>query len=197
MAERRAVQSRKTGETEVHVTLDLDGGPRSIDTGIPFFDHMLDQLAKHGGIGLDVKARGDLSVDAHHTVEDVGIVLGQAFREAVGDRAGLRRFGSAVGLLDEARISVSLDLSGRPFFVYELDPGRERIGNFDPQLLEEFLRAFVTDAGISLHIVADAGRNAHHMCEAAFKGLARALSDALSPDPRRDGGSPSTKGMLA
>lgn len=194
---RRARRSRTTAETEVEVTLDLDGGPVEIDTGVAFFDHMLCQLGRHGGLGLAVQAKGDLEIDAHHTVEDVGITLGQCFREAAGDRAGLRRFGWATAVLDEARVEVALDLSGRPFLVWELDPGRERIGDFDPQLLEEFARAFCVDAGITLHVRQKAGRNAHHVAEAAFKALARALSDALTPDPRRSGGAPSTKGMLA
>lgn len=194
---RRAQRQRKTAETDISVSLDLDGGPVEVDTGVPFFDHMLHQLARHGGLGLDVTAKGDLHIDAHHTVEDVGITAGQCFREAVGDRAGLRRFGWATCILDEARVDVALDLSGRPFLVWELDPGRERIGDFDPQLLEEFARAFCVDAGISLHVVQQAGRNAHHVTEAAFKAMARALSDALTPDPRRGGDSPTTKGMLA
>lgn len=194
---RRAERKRTTAETDVAVGLDLDGGPVEIDTGVPFFDHMLAQLAKHGGLGLTVVAKGDLDVDAHHTVEDVGIALGQCFREAAGERSGLRRFGWATCILDEARVEVALDLSGRPFLVWDLDPGRERIGDFDPQLLEEFTRAFCVDAGVSLHVVQQAGRNAHHVAEAAFKALARALSDALSADPRRPGDPPSTKGMLA
>lgn len=194
---RRAQRRRRTAETDVNVTLDLDGGPVEVDTGVAFFDHMLSQLGRHGGLGLTVVAKGDLDIDAHHTVEDVGITLGQCFREAAGDRAGLRRFGWATAVLDEARIDVALDLSGRPFLVWDLDPGRERIGDFDPQLLEEFARAFCVDAGITLHVVQQAGRNAHHVTEAAFKGLARALSDALTADPRRSGTVPSTKGMLA
>ena len=164
---------------------------------MPFFDHMLAQLGRHGGLGLAVAATGDLDVDHHHTVEDVGITLGRAFRAAVGDRGGLRRFGWATTVLDEARATVALDLSGRPYLLYEVDTGGERILEFDPQLLEEFLRAFVTDAGITLHVRSETGRNPHHVCEVAFKGIARALSDALTPDPRRGGAVPSTKGMLA
>lgn len=198
---RRADRRRTTAETNISLDLDLDGGRDgakvAIDTGVPFFDHMLTALAKHGGLGLEVSAEGDLEIDAHHTVEDVGITLGQAFHEAVGDRAGLRRFGWATAVLDEARVTAALDLSGRPFLVYEIDPGRERIGDFDPQLLEEFVRAFVIDARVTLHLVQDAGANAHHVTEAAFKAFARALSDALTVDPRRGGGVPSTKGMLA
>lgn len=194
---RRAQRKRTTAETDVTVSLDLDGGPVEIDTGVPFFDHMLHQLARHGGLGLGVAAKGDLGVDAHHTVEDIGIALGQCFREAGGDRARLRRFGWATCVLDEARVEVALDLSGRPFLVWEIDPGRERIGDFDPQLLEEFARAFCVDAGVTLHVVQHAGRNAHHVTEAAFKAVARALSDALTTDARRTGDTPSTKGMLA
>lgn len=196
MTERFATEQRKTAETDVTVELNLDGGAVSVDTGVPFFDHMLSALGKHGGLGLDVAARGDLEIDAHHTVEDVGIAFGRAFRAAAGDRAGLRRFGWATAVLDEARVDVALDLSGRPFLVYDLDPIRERVGDFDPQLLEEFIRAFVTDAGITMHVTQAAGRNAHHVCEAAFKAIARALSDALTFDPRRGGEIPSTKGML-
>ena len=192
-----ASKRRSTSETEISIDLDLDGGKIEIDTGVPFFDHMLNALGKHAGFGLGVAARGDLEIDAHHTVEDVGITLGQAFREAAGDRAGLRRYGWATTVLDEARVAVALDLSGRPFLAYDIDPGRERIGDFDPQLLEEFVRAFVIDAGITLHVIQEAGSNAHHVTEAAFKAIARALSDALTPDPRRRGELPTTKGMLA
>lgn len=194
---RRAQVGRKTAETRVEVCLDLDGGDVEIDTGVPFLDHMLAQLARHGGLGLEIEAEGDLAVDAHHTVEDVGIALGQAFREAAGNRAGLRRFGWATAVLDEARVEVALDLSGRPYLVWEMARGEGRIGDFDTQLLEEFSRAFVVDAGITLHVVCHAGRNVHHVTEAAFKGIARALSDAVTADPRRGGQVPSTKGTLA
>jgi imidazoleglycerol-phosphate dehydratase len=189
-------QHRSTSETTVAVWLHLDGGPVDVETGVPFLDHMLTQLGRHGGLGLVVRAVGDLDIDAHHTVEDVGITLGAAFREAAGDRAGLRRFGSAFGLLDEARVEVALDLSGRPFLVWQLDAGVGRIGDFDTQLLEEFVRAFVVDARITLHVNCQAGTNVHHVCEAAFKGMARALSDALTVDPRRGGTVPSSKGVL-
>ncbi|MCC7077540.1 MAG: imidazoleglycerol-phosphate dehydratase HisB [Acidimicrobiia bacterium] len=194
---RTAQRSRKTAETRVEVDLDLDGGRVDINTRVPFLDHMLDQLARHGCLGLVLDAEGDLEIDAHHTVEDVGITLGGAFREAVGDRAGLRRFGWATAVLDEARVEVALDLSGRPFLVWEMEAGEGRIGDFDTQLLEEFTRAFVVDAGLTLHVVCVAGRNVHHVTEAAFKGMGRALSDALTRDPRRGGDVPSTKGMLA
>lgn len=195
--QRSAKLQRKTAETDVWIDLDLDGGNVDIDTGVPFFDHMLCQLARHGGLGMQAKAVGDLAIDAHHTVEDVGITLGQAFRSAVGDRAGLARFGSVTAVLDEARVDVACDLSGRPFLTWDLERGRGRIGDFDTQLLEEFARAFVGEAGITLHVVCTSGRNVHHVCEAAFKGIARALSEALTVDPRRDGAVPSTKGMLA
>lgn len=189
-------QRRSTSETDVAVWLNLDGGPVDVATGVPFLDHMITQLGRHGGLGLVVRAEGDLDIDAHHTVEDVGITIGTAFREAAGDRAGLRRFASAFGLLDEARVEVALDLSGRPFVVWQLDAGLGRIGDFDTQLLEEFVRAFVVDARVTLHVVGLAGTNVHHVCEAAFKGLARALSDALTVDPRRGGAVPSSKGVL-
>ena len=165
-------------------------------TGLPFFDHMLDQLARHGGLGLAVKAEGDLAVDAHHTVEDTGIVLGEAFREALGDKAGVRRFASITVPLDEAAVEVVLDLSGRPFLHYDVDfPGEKILGDppFDPQLAEEFWRAFATAAGVTLHIVMRRGRNTHHIVEASFKGVARALRDAV----RVEGSAlPSTKGTL-
>ena len=194
---RRSERSRDTKETKVRVTIDLDGpGRGEVNTGLPFLDHMLDQLGRHGGIDLHIEAEGDLHVDAHHTVEDVGIVLGEAVAEAVGDKSGLRRFGWAIVPLDEAAAQVSLDLSGRPYLVWEVEAGTDRIGEFDPQLAEEFMRAFVSAAGITLHVRMLSGRNPHHILECAFKGVARALSDALSEDPRRDAGAPSTKGVL-
>jgi imidazoleglycerol-phosphate dehydratase len=194
---RRSERSRETKETKVRITLDLDGpGHGDVNTGLPFLDHMLDQLGRHGGIDLHIEAAGDLHVDAHHTVEDVGIVLGEAVAEAVGDKSGLRRFGWAIVPLDEAAAQVSLDLSGRPYLVWEVEAGTDRIGAFDPQLAEEFMRAFVSAAGITLHVRMLSGRNPHHILECAFKGIARALSDALSLDPRRDAGAPSTKGVL-
>ena len=194
---RRSDRHRATKETDVAVAVDLDGpGRGEASTGLPFFDHMLEQLGRHGGIDLRITAAGDLEVDAHHTVEDVGIVLGEAVAEAAGAKAGIRRFGWAIVPLDEAAAQVALDLSGRPYLVWEVEAGTDRIGSFEPQLAEEFFRAFVTSAGISLHVRMLSGRNPHHILECAFKGVARALSDALSPDPRRDGGVPSTKGVL-
>lgn len=196
MGGRSASRSRTTKETSIHIDLDLDGsGTSAVATGVPFFDHMLEQLGRHGGFDLELRASGDLHVDAHHTVEDVGIALGECLRQALGDKAGVRRFASVSLPLDEALIDVALDLSGRPFLHYELDPAPEPLGNppFDPQLAEEFWRAFVTSAGITLHLRMRSGRNAHHVLEASFKGVARALRDAV----RVEGDSvPSTKGVL-
>jgi imidazoleglycerol-phosphate dehydratase len=189
-------RQRETKETRIDITLDLDGtGAVEVSTGLPFFDHMVAQLGKHSGSDLNVAAVGDLAVDAHHTVEDVGLLLGECLRDALGDKAGVRRFASIDLPLDEALISVALDLSGRPFLVYEVDPGIEPLGSppFVPQLAEEFWRAFVTSAGITLHVRMVSGRNPHHILEASFKGVARALRDAV----RREGtGVPSTKGTL-
>ena len=191
---RTAERHRRTKETTIDLVLAVDGnGHASASTGIPFFDHMLEQLGKHGGLDLEIKAEGDLEVDLHHTVEDVGIVLGTALKEALGDKAGVRRFASALVPLDEALVQVALDLSGRPFLVYEVDPVSEWIGTFDPQLCEEFWRAFAFGAGITLHIRKVSGVNGHHIIEASFKGVARALRDAV----RIEGsGVPSTKGTL-
>jgi len=194
---RTSALSRSTKETRIEVSLDLDGaGMTDVSTGLPFFDHMLDQLGRHGGLGLTVRAQGDLAVDAHHTVEDTGIILGEAFREAVGDKAGVRRFASITVPLDEAAVEVVLDLSGRPFLHYDVDfPGEKILGDppFDPQLAEEFWRAFATAAAITLHIVMRRGRNTHHIVEASFKGVARAIRDAV----RVEGSAlPSTKGTL-
>jgi len=194
MTVRTAHQHRETKETTIDVTLVVDGsGQATASTGIPFFDHMLEQLGKHGGFDLTIDATGDLEVDTHHTVEDVGIVLGTVLKEALGDKAGVRRFADALVPLDEALVQVALDLSGRPFIVYEVDPVAEWIGTFDPQLCEEFWRAFAFGAGITLHIRSVAGVNGHHVIEASFKGVARALRDAV----RIEGsGVPSTKGTL-
>ena len=194
---RTSTRSRSTKETRIELSLDLDGdGTAEVSTGLPFFDHMLDQLGRHGGFGLSVRAIGDLAVDAHHTVEDTGIVLGQAFREALGDKAGVRRFASITVPLDEAAVEVVLDLSGRPFLHYDVDfPGEKILGDppFDPQLAEEFWRAFATAAAVTLHIVMLRGRNTHHIVEASFKGVARAIRDAV----RVEGSTlPSTKGTL-
>ena len=189
--------SRSTKETSIDLRLDLEGaGDTDISTGLPFFDHMLDQLSRHGGLALTVRAEGDLAVDSHHTVEDTGIVLGRALREALGDKAGVRRFSSITVPLDEAAVEVVLDLSGRPFLHYEVDfPGEKILGDppFDPQLAEEFWRAFATAAALTLHIVMRRGRNTHHIVEASFKGVARALRDAVRVE---GSGLPSTKGTL-
>jgi imidazoleglycerol-phosphate dehydratase len=191
---RTAQKHRETKETTVDVALALDGaGAIDVATSIPFFDHMLSQLGKHGGLDLTIKAEGDLEVDLHHTVEDVGIVLGEAVREALGDRAGVRRFANSLVPLDEALVQVALDLSGRPFLVYDVDPVSEWIGTFDPQLAEEFWKGFVDGARVTLHLRSLSGKNGHHIIEASFKGVARALRDAV----RIEGtGVPSTKGTL-
>jgi imidazoleglycerol-phosphate dehydratase len=193
---RTATAQRRTAETAIDVTVDLDGGPVEVSTGLPFFDHMLHQLGRHGGLGLRVKAEGDLHIDAHHTVEDTGILLGRVFAEALGDKAGVRRFGNVAVPLDEAVVDVVLDLSGRPFLHYQVEPPGEKIlGDppFDPQLCEEFWRAFATSAGVTLHIVMVRGRNTHHIIEASFKAVARALRDAVRIEGE---GVPSTKGTL-
>jgi imidazoleglycerol-phosphate dehydratase len=191
---RQSEQHRETKETTIDLVLEVDGsGAASASTGIPFFDHMLEQLGKHGGFDLRIAADGDLDVDLHHTVEDVGIVLGSALKEALGDKTGVRRFASAMVPLDEALVEVALDLSGRPFLVYEVDPVSEWIGTFDPQLCEEFWRAFAGGAGVTLHIRSRSGRNGHHVIEASFKGVARALRDAVKIEGT---GVPSTKGTL-
>jgi imidazoleglycerol-phosphate dehydratase len=191
---RSSQQHRETKETKIELTLDVDGaGQATASTGIPFFDHMLEQLGKHGGWDLRIEAEGDLEIDTHHTIEDVGIVLGTAFKEALGDKAGVRRFASVVVPLDEALVQVALDLSGRPFLVYEVDPKSEWIGTFDPQLTEEFWRAFAFAAGITLHMRSISGKNGHHIIEASFKGVARSLRDAVKIEGT---GVPSTKGAL-
>jgi imidazoleglycerol-phosphate dehydratase len=191
---RTSNQQRTTKETTIELRLELDGtGQAHASTGIPFFDHMLEQLGKHGGFDLSIDAQGDLDIDTHHTIEDVGIVLGAAFKEALGDKAGVRRFANALVPLDEALVQVAVDLSGRPFLVYEVDPVSEWIGTFDPQLAEEFWRAFVIAAGITLHLRSVSGKNGHHVIEASFKGVARALRDAVKIEGT---GVPSTKGTL-
>ena len=196
-APRMATVERTTAETSIELTVVLDGtGAVDVETGLPFFDHMLAQLGRHGGLDLTVRAKGDLEIDAHHTVEDVGIALGGAFKEALGDKAGVRRFASSAVPLDEALVEAALDLSGRPFLVYEIDPPGEKIlGDppFDPQLAEEFWRALITAAGWTLHLTMVRGKNTHHVIEASFKATARALRDAV----RLEGsGIPSTKGTL-
>ena len=195
MTQRVASLKRETKETTVEVDLALDGqGLVSTSTGIPFFDHMLEQLGKHAGFDLTIKATGDLDVDLHHTVEDVGIVLGNALRDALGDRRGVRRFANALVPLDEALVQVALDLSGRPFLVYDVDPISEWIGTFDPQLAEEFWKGFVDGARVTLHLRSVSGKNGHHVIEASFKGVARALRDAVKVE---SDDVPSTKGTLS
>lgn len=193
---RTAHIDRTTGETTVSVTIDLDGGGVTrVATGVPFFDHMLDALGRHSLIDLTVEAKGDLEVDAHHTVEDVGICMGRALAEALGDRAGIRRFGSAAVPLDEALLLAAVDISGRGLLTYEVEVPIEFIGTFDTTLAREFLIAFATNAGMTLHLHEVAGDNAHHIIEASFKALARALREAVEFDPRVTG-VPSTKGVL-
>jgi imidazoleglycerol-phosphate dehydratase len=194
---RTASRSRVTKETSIEMSIDLDGtGVTDISTGIPFYDHMLDQLGRHGGFDLAIRADGDLHIDTHHTVEDVAITLGESFREALGDKVGVRRFASGSFPLDEALVSVALDLSGRPFVVWEVEmPESLPLGTpaFDPQLAEHAVTSFATAAGITLHVSLQRGRNAHHIIEATFKGLARCLRDAV----RVEGSAlPSTKGVL-
>ncbi len=194
---RTATERRTTGETDITITVDVDGtGAVSASTGIPFFDHMLDQLGRHGGMDLTVDATGDLTVDAHHTVEDTGILLGKTLGKALGDKRGVRRFSSASVPLDEALVDVSIDLSGRPFLYYDVEfPGEKILGDppFDPQLIEEFWRAVVTSAGITLHVSLVRGRNTHHIVESIFKSIARALRDAVRLE---SDAMPSTKGTL-
>ena len=202
MSLRTASRERSTKETSIAVGLLVDGsGQTDVTTGIPFFDHMLAQLGKHGGFDLRVSCKGDLEIDTHHTIEDVGIALGETFREALGDKSGVRRFASIAVPLDEALVEVSVDLSGRPFLVYELDPSGGTgqtflLGEpgFDPQLAEEFWRAFVMASMITLHVRMLSGKNTHHILEASFKAVARALRDAVRIES--PGGVPSTKGVL-
>jgi imidazoleglycerol-phosphate dehydratase len=194
---RIAQRTRTTNETKIDIRVDLDGtGAVDVQTGLPFFDHMVAQLGKHGGLDLIVHAEGDLAIDAHHTVEDVGILLGEVVKEALGDKAGVRRFASIRVPLDEALAEADLDLSGRPFLHYDIDPPGEKIlGDppFDPQLMEEFWRGFATAAAVTLHLTMVRGRNTHHIIEASVKATARALRDAV----RIEGtGVPSTKGVL-
>ena len=193
---RTANRERKTGETEVRLALDLDGGEASAATGIGFFDHMLDLLARHGRLGLRVEASGDLETGGHHTVEDVGIVLGQALDEALGDRVGIRRYGSALIPMDEALAECAIDVSGRPYVAFEATIPTTEIAGFETELAEEFFRAVATNAKLTLHISVRSGSNAHHMVEAAFKAFARALRVAISVDPE-ESGVPSTKGTLS
>jgi imidazoleglycerol-phosphate dehydratase len=194
---RSATIERNTKETRISVAVDLDGdGKSDISTGIGFFDHMLDQIARHAPLDLKVAATGDLHIDGHHTVEDVGIALGQAVAKALGDRTGISRYGDAHVPLDEALARVVVDISGRPFLVYDVAFPSARIGEFDTELMREFFQAFATNARIGLHVEALRGVNSHHIAECCFKGFARALGKAAALDPRRGGAVPSTKGTL-
>ncbi len=193
---RSASVERKTKETEINVELDLDGtGEYDITTGIAFFDHMLESFARHGAFDLRIAAKGDLAVDTHHTVEDVGITLGQAVREALGSAAGIRRYGGIALPMAESKVEVALDISNRPYLVYRVELVNDRIGDFDASLTEDFLYAFSQNAGIDLHVELCYGKNPHHVVEAIFKGLARALRAAVEPDPRMRG-LPTVKGAL-
>lgn len=194
---RHAQRSRTTAETSIELSVDLDGSGRTdVSTGIPFYDHMLSQVGKHGGFDLSIAAKGDIHIDTHHTVEDVAITLGEAVREALGDKAGVRRFASGLYPLDEALVEIALDLSGRPFVVWDvMMPECLPLGNppFDPQLAEHAVSSFATAAGITLHVTLKHGTNVHHIVEAVFKGLGRCLRDAVRIE---GGGVPSTKGVL-
>jgi len=197
MSARAAKADRKTTETQIALSVDVDGSGRSsIATGIPFLDHMLDQVARHGMLDLEIRASGDLQVDAHHTVEDIGITLGQAVARAVGDKKGIRRYGHAYVPLDEALSRVVIDFSGRPGLDYHVEFKRALIGEFDVDLVHEFFQGFANHAQVTLHIDNLRGDNAHHQCETVFKAFARALRMAIEPDPRAAGTIPSTKGAL-
>src|SRR5947207_9432403 len=197
MPPRSATADRKTTETQIALSVDVDGSGRaSLATGIPFFDHMLEQVARHGMLDLDIRAKGDLHVDAHHTVEDIGITLGQAVARAAGDKKGIRRFGYAYVPLDEALSRVVIDFSGRPGLEYHVTFTRGLIGEFDVDLVHEFFQGFVNHAQVTLHIDNLRGDNAHHQCETIFKAFARALRNAVERDPRAQGSVPSTKGTL-
>jgi imidazoleglycerol-phosphate dehydratase len=195
-ADRVATVTRKTKETEIQIRIDLDGsGQYDVSTGIPFFDHMLESFARHGLFDLELAARGDIEVDLHHTVEDVGISLGQAFREALGSAVGIRRFGSCLLPMAESKVEVAVDVSNRPYLVYQLPLENTRIGTFDATLTEDFMYAFSQSAGLDLHIEKRYGKSPHHCVEAAFKGVARALREAVAIDPR-ESGLPTVKGAL-
>ena len=194
---RRATITRKTNETEITVNVGLDGaGTARISTGIGFFDHMLDQIARHSGIDLEVKAKGDIHIDMHHTVEDTGIALGQAVREALGERKGIGRYADVHLPMDETLTRVAIDISGRPFLVFRSEFTAPKIGDFDTELVREFFHAFAMNAGITLHIETLYGANSHRIAESCFKGVARALCAAIAIDERRKGEIPSTKGSL-
>ena len=194
---RKAAVTRKTNETEISVEVDLDGtGSGRIATGVGFFDHMLDQLARHSLVDMTVSAKGDLHIDDHHTVEDVGIALGQALKQALGDKRGLTRYAACLLPMDETLTRVAVDVSGRPFLVFRSEFPTEKIGTFDTQLVREFFQAFAINGGLTLHIETLYGLNSHHIAESCFKGVARALGAALAIDPRQASRVPSTKGAL-
>lgn len=194
---RTAELKRKTNETDIRVFVNLDGtGTHRMATGIGFLDHMLDQLARHSLIDIEVEAKGDLHIDFHHTAEDVGIALGQAVKQALGDKKGIRRYASADLVMDEAFTRAALDVSGRPFLVWKVNFTRDKVGEMDTELFREWFQAFAMNAGITLHVECLAGENNHHIAESAFKALARALRDAIEIDPRQAGRIPSTKGAL-
>ena len=194
---RTATVERKTRETSIRVTVDLDGtGKSSIETPLPFLSHMLEQIARHGRIDLQVSAQGDTEIDGHHTTEDIGIVLGKAVLDALGDRRGIRRYGSATLPMDEALVTAAIDLSGRPFFVFRVPLPKSKLGNWDTELAEVFFEAFARTAQANLHLKLHEGSNLHHIVEISFKAFARALSDAVALDPRAAADVPSTKGTL-
>lgn len=194
---RTAEVSRNTNETRIRVAINLDGtGRHTLNSGVPFLDHMLDQIARHGLIDLDIHCDGDIHIDDHHSVEDIGIALGQAFAKAIGDKAGIRRYGHAYVPLDESLTRVVIDFSGRPGLYYHVNFSRARIGNFDVDLAREFFQGFVNHANATLHIDNIRGENAHHQCETIYKAFGRAVRMALESDPRNEGVIPSTKGVL-
>lgn len=196
MTSRKALVERKTRETEISVEIDLDGTGRSqIETPLPFLSHMLEQIARHGAFDLTIRAKGDVEIDGHHTTEDVGIVLGSAVRQALGDRHGIRRYGSATLPMDEALVTAALDLSGRAFFVFRVPIPKAKLGNFDTELCEVFFEAFARSAQVNLHLLLHEGQNLHHIIEISFKAFAKALRAASELDPR-SAGIPSTKGSL-
>ena len=197
MAQRQASVERNTLETKIQVTINLDGsGECKLDTGVPFLEHMLDQVARHGLIDIEIKAKGDLHIDAHHTVEDIGITLGQAFSQAIGDKKGIVRYGHAYVPLDEALSRVVIDFSGRPGMEYNVDFTRASIGEFDVDLFHEFFQGFINHANVTLHIDSLSGTNSHHIAETIFKAFGRAVRMAIAADPRMQGVMPSTKGSL-
>lgn len=194
---RRAEIARKTAETDIRVVIDLDGtGRAAIGTGVGFLDHMLTALARHSMIDMEIAATGDLHIDFHHTAEDVGIVLGQAIRQALGEKRGIRRYGFSLLPMDEALAECAIDISGRPFLAWAVPFARDKVGEMDTELFEEFFRALAFNAGVTMHMTLKAGTNAHHVAEACFKAAARALRMAVEADPRAGGAIPSTKGML-